>query len=134
MTTDDLEQIARTMGVCAYTAWVAVLCGNPTGNQEQLNKRMRDIQVGDWIVETTTILMSVTGRSYRPALDAVGRLVKITQEKVVFSDPDFVWDETAEGKPHPTEACTYIKTLDGREFRWTNASFVSIPNEWPIRS
>ncbi len=127
----ELEDIARAMGISAYLAHGALLYGNPTPNTEQLLARMRDIRPGDWVVEETTILMSVSGR--RPALDAVGRLIKITRENVVFGDPDFVWDEAIEGTPHPTETCTYIRTLDDREFRWTNASFVSVPVEFPIR-
>lgn len=131
---EELEQIARAIGISNYLAERAVLVGNPAPVTQGHYERMKDIRVGDLIVEKTTILMSICGKHYRPALDAVGHLVKITQEKIVFGDPDFVWNEEEEGKPHPTETCTYIRTLDGREFRWTNASFLSVPTEYPLRS
>lgn len=135
MKRDDLEKLARAIVTMAYNASGALYMGKPTGRVEDLRRRFDDIQVGDLIVETSSALMD--GRrgekNYRPALDALGYLVKVTWEPVVWGDPDFVWDEAAEGKPEPTEKCTYIRTLDGREFRWTNASFISCPVEWPIR-
>lgn len=135
MDIDELEKLARAIVTMAYNASGTVIMGNPTMRVEDLYRRFNDIQIGDLVVETSTALMD--GRRgekyYRPALDALGYLVKITWEPVVWGDPDFVWDEAVEGKPEPTEKCVYIKTLDGREFRWTNASFISCPIEWPIR-
>jgi hypothetical protein len=128
----ELEQIARAIGVSNYLAYTASISGQH-GAARELYDRMKDVRVGDMVIEITTILMSVAGKHYRPALDAVGHLVKITREKIVFSDPDFVWNEEEEGQPHPTEKCTYVKTLDGREFRWTNASFISVQTEYPTR-
>jgi hypothetical protein len=133
---DALEKLARDIATMAYNASGAVLVGNAPPCVHELRKRFEDIKIGDLVVETTTALMDGRrGEKYfRPALDAVGYLVKVTWEPIVWEgDPDFVWDEVVEGKPHPTEKCTYIQTLDGREFRWTNASFVSAPNEWPMR-
>lgn len=128
MENHELASIARLIGTSVYNAHGAVLVGNPARVTEALYERMKDVRIGDWVVEQTTILMP-----NRSALDAVGRLIKITQEKVDFGDPNFVWDGAEEGRPHPTETCTYIRTLDGREFRWTNASFISVPTEHPIR-
>lgn len=135
MKRDDLEKLARIIVTMAYNASGAALMGRPTQRIEDLRNRFDDIQIGDLVVETSTALMDGRrGEKYfRPALDALGYLVKITWEPVVWGDPDFVWDEAVEGKPEPTEKCVYIKTLDGREFRWTNASFISCPGEWPIR-
>ncbi len=132
-TEQELEDIARAIGVASYLAHTAII-GAQHKNARDLYERMKDIRIGDIVVEITTILMSVAGKHHRPALDAVGHLVKITQEKIVFSDPDFVWNEEEEGKPHPTETCTYIRTLDGREFKWTNASFISVQTEYPTRA
>jgi len=128
----ELEEIARAIGISTYLAYTTTLVGNPAPITTEYRDRVKDVRVGDMVVEVTTILMSVTGGHYRAALDAVGHLVKITQEPVVFS-AGFVWDEKEEGRPHPTETCTYIKTLDGREYRWTNASFISVPTEYPVR-
>lgn len=131
----QMEELARVIGVSAYNAYSATLVGNSAPITKNFSKRLQDIQVGDWVVEITTILMSLPGaRIHRPALDAVGVLLRTTQEKVDFSksDPDFVWDEAVEGRPHPTERCTYIKTIDDREFCWTNARFISVPSEWSM--
>lgn len=136
MDNKELEELAGLIGIAAYNAYGAVLVGDPAPVTEALYKRMQDVRVGDWVVEQTTILM--TGNSgarhghYRKAIDAVGKLLRITQEKVDFGDPSFVWNEAEEGRPHPTEKCFYIQTLDGREFRWTNASFISVPSEYPV--
>lgn len=131
----DLEKLARDIAVSLYNASGSVLVGKAPPCVFALSHRFRDIRVGDLVVESTTALMD--GRRgekyYRPALDAVGYLLRITWEPIVFSDTTFVWDEEIEGQPHPTEKCTYIQTLDGREFRWTNASFISAPTEWPMR-
>jgi L-ascorbate metabolism protein UlaG (beta-lactamase superfamily) len=109
----DLEKLAREIVTMAYNASGAALMGKPTQRIEDLRRRFDDIQVGDLVVETSTALMD--GRRgekyYRPALDAVGYLIKVTWEPIVFEgDPDFIWDETVEGKPHPTEKCVYIRT------------------------
>jgi hypothetical protein len=133
----DLEKLARDIATMAYNASGNVLVGHGPPCVFELSDRFRDVRVGDLVVETTTALMD--GRKgpkyHRPALDAVGYLLRITWEPIVFTgDPDFVWDEKVEGRPHPKEECVYIRTLDGREFRWTNASFVSAPTEWPMRN
>lgn len=134
--TFDLERLARQIVTMAYNAHSAVLVGRAPDCVHELRKRFDDIKEGDLVVETTTANMD--GRRgekhFRPALDAVGYLIKITWEPVVWGDPDFVWDEAVEGRPEPTEKCVYIRTLDGREFRWTNASFISCPTEWPMRT
>lgn len=135
MKKDQLELLARQIVTTVYNSYASTLVGHGPPCVFDLNNRLRDIQVGDLVVETSTALMD--GRNgekyYRPALDALGHLIKITWEPVVWSDPEFVWDEEIEGKPHPTEKCVYIRTLDGREFRWTNASFISAATEWPMR-
>lgn len=135
----DLEKLARDIATMAYNASSVSLVGTGPQCVHDLRKRFEDIQPGDLVVETTTCLMdgrrgSSGPKFHRPALDAVGYLIKITWEPIVFEgDPEFAWDDAVEGKPHPTEKCVYIRTLDGREFRWTNASFVSAPTEWPMR-
>lgn len=126
---EELEKLARLIAIGTYNAYSHTLVGYGAPRIFELSDRLQDIQIGDLIVEITTCLMPL-----RPALDAVGVLLRITQEPVDFGDPDFVWNEEEEGRPHPTEKCTYIRTLDGREFRWTNASFVSVPAEHPMRT
>lgn len=125
----DLEKLAREVATALYNAYSNTLVGRAPQCVFDLGDRFKDVRAGDLVVEVTTCLM----RNGRPAIDAVGHLLRITEEPVDFGDPEFVWDEKAEGRPHPTERCYYIRTLDGREFRWTNASFISAPSEWPMR-
>lgn len=126
----ELEQIARAIVLSNYHAYVNTLVGTAPQCVHDLTNRYRDIRPGDFVIEITTALMFDRGRS---SLDAVGQLLRITQEPADFGDPEFIWNEEEEGCPHPTERCTYIRTFDGREFRWTNASFISIPTEYPMR-
>jgi hypothetical protein len=133
----DLDLLAKNIVAMAYNSYTNVIVGNAPQCVHDLYNRYQDVRIGDLVVELSTALMCFAeGRcKYRSALDAVGYLLRVTQEPVVFSgDPDFVWDEAVEGCPHPTERCVYIRTLDGREFRWTNASFISAPTEYPIRA
>lgn len=94
----------------------ALLCGSPTPMQAMLLEDMRRVEIGDLVMESST--------SYHIAQDAnaLGWLREITSEPA-FSD----WDEEAEGEECPYEKVWYIDTLDGRRFRWTNASFLTVP-------
>lgn len=48
-------------------------------------------------------------------------------EPVDFGDKSFVWDEQAEGRPHPTEPVWYIDRLDGEGIhRWVNCQFIGL--------
>lgn len=128
MKRDALEQLAREIATAVYNAYSNTLVGTASPRVHELNDRIRDVRIGDLVIEHTTCLMPS-----RPALDAVGYLLRDVWEPVKFSDPDFVWDEKEEGQPHPKERIFYIRTLDGREFRWENASLISAPTEWKMR-
>lgn len=119
----DLATIASAMRIAAYNAYVCTLIGNPPGIVVKAGERIKTPRVGDWVIETSTVWMS------RPHLDGIGILEAIEMEPVVYSDPDFVWDEATEGRPHPTERVYYLRTMDGRRFRWTNASMVGVLTE-----
>ncbi len=124
----DLEKLARQIATAMYNASSSVLVGNAPQCVHDLSARFRDIQPGDLVVERTTCLMAG-----RPALDAVGYFLRSAEEPFNISYPEFEWDEKVEGKPMPKETVYYIRTLDGREFRWHNADFMSAPTEWPMR-
>lgn len=124
-----LEPIALAIANAAYNAYSHTLVGRAPPSVLALHDRLKDIRIGDIVVEITAL--HTPGRS---ALNAVGNLLRVTQEPVVFDDKSFVWDDEAEGRPHPRELCTYIQTLDGREYRWTNANFISVAAEWPLRN
>lgn len=119
---EQLEELARIICRVTDNAYGASLVGNAAAATRALYDDLNDIRPGRMVVEITSLGM----RSY---LDNLGTLLRVTDEPVVFSDPNFIWDEKEEGRPHPTEKCTYIKTLDGREFRWTNARFIAVPDQ-----
>lgn len=125
MSKKQLEELARIICTVTDNAYGCTFMSDAPVCVQRLRAAFDAIETGKLIMEQTTFRMK--GRS---PLDALGTLLRITQEPVVFSDPDFVWDEKEEGQPHPTEKCTYIKTLDGREFRWTNARFIAVPDEY----
>jgi len=120
----QLEALAKAIRNITYNAHGATLIGPEIPVVQRLGNRMNDIKIGDLIVEISTIWMQ-----QRSDLDGLGYLIRIEQEPVDFGPRAEPWDEKEEGQPHPTERCTYIKTLDGREFRWTNASFIAAPIE-----
>ncbi len=123
MDRDDMViKAARAIAVLAYKAYDAVLCGRPTGIQSALYAFMKDVQPGRLVVEITAL-----GRPDRDPFNSVGELIRIAAEPVVFSDPEFVWDEKEEGRPAPTEQIFYIRLLDGTEYRWSNATFICVP-------
>lgn len=129
-----LLQLATMMRGAGYNAYIATLVGSPAQVTERLNKRMMSPQVGDLVFESTTF-GGVMRHKGGDDLDGVGILEEIAMIPVVYDDPEFVWDEVAEGMPHPTEKAWRIRTFDGRLFTWTNASIVAIVTDrrfsWP---
>lgn len=123
----DLETLATTLRRAIYNAYLATLVGTPAETTRRYYERAKEPKVGDLVTESTTVY----GMRHENAtdLDGVGILEEVAREKVDFGDPEFVWDEQAEGRPHPTEKVFYIRTLDGRRFRWVNASFVAAVSE-----
>lgn len=119
----DVGSLATILRRTIYNAYLATLVGNPVDVTRRYYERAKAPQIGDLVTEASTVY----GMRHEGAtdLDGVGILEEIAWEKVVFGDPDFVWEEKVEGRPHPTEKVYYIRTLDGRRFRWTNANFVS---------
>lgn len=120
--TDDLAGLATMLRRSIYNAYRATLVGTPALVTARYQERSRFPVVGDLVIEASTVYRSRGTAD----LDSVGILEEDCQEKVIFdSDPEFVWDEDVEGEPHPTERVFYIRTLDGRRFRWTNATMVA---------
>jgi hypothetical protein len=123
--TDTIEKLASALRVATYNAYSATLIGANIGCVERLQERMAEVKVGDIVVETSTIYMAPR----RSHMDGIGILLRDVREPVNFGPDAEPWDEVAEGRPHPTERVVYIQTFDGREFRWENASFISVPSE-----
>ncbi len=112
------KELASTLRRTIYNAYRATLVGNPAQVTELYSERARNPRVGDMVIESTTIHWP------QHDLNGVGILEEITHEPVVYGD-GFAWDEEAEGRPHPTERVFYLRTLDGRRARWTNADLVA---------
>lgn len=118
-----MERLATLLRSALYNAYGAVLVGDQKPPTKRYFKRTTSPEVGDLVVEISTIhgMRHAGARS----LDGIGFLEEIAREKVDFGNPEFVWDEDAQGKPHPTETVFYIRTFDGRRFRWINATFIA---------
>ena len=125
----DLASLATAFRRAVYRAWTNTLIGQAPPDVRKTFEQMKYPEVGDWVIEASTI----HGMRHSPAsdLDGVGVLEEVAQEKIDFGDPDFVWDEAEEGRPHPVEPVFYIRTIDGRRFRWTNATILAAPKMSP---
>lgn len=121
------EFLARHIIELACNLYGSTLRGQQCGKDRETQREMTDLRYGDLIVEQTAGRMAAAGK-YTEAANCVGILEEVAWEPVQFSDPDFVWDEKAEGTPHPTERIVYIRTLKGIRFRWHNASFIRVPS------
>lgn len=113
----DLKALATLVRRAIYNAYDGVLIGNCPAFIRKNFERMTHPQVGDLVIEASTVRMPYTND-----LNGVGVLEKITQEPFPFDEP---WDEAAEGRPWPKEQCYYFRTFDGRLFRWTNARVIA---------
>lgn len=120
MTDDLLKASAAAIRSSAYAAYSMSLSG-AFPSAVSLYNWMKKMSPGDLVFETST--------AWYPDRDinAVGILEKIVREPISAVDPDFEWNEEEEGEPEPTWECFYIKTLDGRPYRWHNASFLRVP-------
>jgi hypothetical protein len=107
-------QLLRLLGISAYLAWWNTLCGNPSPNQEDYQRRMNNPIPGDLVLETTTL-----ARGSPP--NNIGRLLSVVPEPY----PD--WDD--EEEPVPTRDIWTIETLDGQRVRWENCHFIKIPED-----
>lgn len=119
----NVQQLAREIRALAYNAYGATMVGSPALSSKRFYEATKALAVGDLVVEITTI--------WRPERDsdAVGYLREIAFEPVDYGPDAEPWDEAEEGRPHPTEKVYYINTLDGRQYRWVNASFIAAPTK-----
>jgi hypothetical protein len=105
----------RLIEALAYNLYRATIVGDPAPFVRELGTRMANPQPGDLVLETTTLRRP---NSYGARL---GRLLRIVDEPF----PDWPDDEG----DAPLERVWYITLPDGREYRWTNASFIAVPTE-----
>lgn len=133
-TTQDTEKpgVYRLLAIAGFQAYNNSLVGNPAPSVRAYFHRAHNPEVGDLVVETSTIWM----KKWNPA--ALGWLLEDTREPVqtdeehdaMLAEGDY-WKESAEGHDAiPTERIFYIDVLDPEvpsPFRWHNASFIMIP-------
>ena len=117
----DLVLLAQAIRRIAANAFALATYGDRYPRKDFLYARMKETGMGDLIIEISTLYQPVRD------LDAVGHLISVVNEPIGLELGADLWDESIEGRPHPTETVFYIKTLDQREFRWTNASFIAAP-------
>ena len=111
------KDLYRLIAVCAYRAYSNSLCGSPSPKLAEYYERHVKPELGDLVLETSSV-----GRR-KDFFDSIGRLEKIEQEPFIIED----WPEDEET---PMETVHYLKRLDGSEIRWTNASFIKIPEDF----
>lgn len=101
---NHLAKVTRFFGHNSYGRMISL-----SGKSFNVYQRMTYPQRGDLVIEYTTAFRSEENFH----LDAVGFLI----------------EEGATGDRFCPECPTRVKTLDGREVFWTNASFLAIPAE-----
>lgn len=109
----ELAKVAEALAHAIHAAYSMSLNGYGIGEKYRPTLEAR---VGDFVVEQTTFYRGVTRAVHY--LDSVGVLERITHEPVEGD-----WDD----EPPPTERVWYIRTLDGRSYRWVNARFIGCP-------
>jgi hypothetical protein len=122
--------LVRLLETTAYNLYLAALLNPRDDAHISLNRRMRDPQPGDVVVERSTLGFK-RGDGTR-----CGVLLRKTSEPIYTPEQ---WKEMggADGEKIPEQVVWYIRLDfdDGREFRWSNADFIAIPrdvwNWWP---
>ncbi len=125
----QLQEAARLACYSAYAAYMATLRGDvPAWSHKNFEP-----VVGQPVVEISTMGMwGADPAKYKPehahlanVLNCIGTLERIAAEPV-WTEAE--WKAEGETGPIPTQKVWYIRTLDGREFRWENATFIRVPN------
>lgn len=111
--------ILKLLEANAYRVYQTALSGALGSGQDSLWKKISNPEVGDLVLETTT-LWSANSDGKR-----LGRLMSIAREEYPISEDDRKqYLDRGESTPH--EKVYYLELLDGREMRWTNASFIKV--------
>ena len=104
--------------VCAARSNMRVISYNNEVLADWMQRTIHP-QVGDLVLEISN--------PKALAIDRIGRLISHKEEDPIQLKKDY--DEAAWGRPYPPylEDTYRIRTVDGREVKWTNAEFMRIP-------
>lgn len=109
--------LARLVAHSGYLAWTNTLVGDRAPVVTDCNKRMRDPQIGDLVLETSTY--------YREPWDpgALGWLLSVDQEPwYTEEDGTVLIEQVWYVEP-------FVPRADGEfKVRWTNAMFIALPD------
>jgi hypothetical protein len=118
----------RLIAIGAYTAYSNSLVGNPAPKVREYFERVSHPQVGDVVLEMSTVWRWAAHavEAPRKQYPELGVLLRVTEEP-------FPAAEGEEPDPTVTETVHYIQPLDGSvpEYRWTNARFIQVPDALP---
>jgi hypothetical protein len=103
---DPLGHLARTIRIFGFNCYEVMI--SPSGLPRNLYQRMKHPELGDLVFEPGNAIHAPDSSH----IDAVGFLIE------TGTVGNHVWKEHF----------TRILTLDGREVRWTNASFLASPS------
>lgn len=117
----ELQALATNMRRAIYSAYKATLgCNNEV--MQAYQARANNPRVGDMVIEATTIYR--IRHKGGTDLDGIGTLEEIAWEPVGIADPEFTWDEAEDGE-RLSEEVFYLRTFDGRRFRWFDAQIIA---------
>lgn len=114
-----LEDCLRRIVYAAHNAFMNSLNGAAYSERcREYCDRVRNPQVGDMVYEESVVYARTKDRFFA----GVGKLLKIQSESVRTAE------QIAADGYDPKDTFWYIEGIDGQERRWSNCSFVAIPD------
>lgn len=114
------ERLVETL---AYNLYLSTLVGDPAPRIKQLGDRISRPVVGDMVLEVSTI------HDETRVGTRLGRLVREALEPMYTPEGWYAEGNAGPDEPIPRERVQYIELSDGREYRWHNARFITVPTE-----
>jgi hypothetical protein len=135
------SELLRLLAISAHQAYLNTLVGSPAPYVAKVGQELSAPKVGDIVLEESTAPFIRDTRfpeRYQEVIDGghyIGRLISVTQEPIgSVYDHDEPWDEEYEGRPEPTVPVWTIESLlDGHRYRWHNARFIKVLDEYITR-
>ena len=130
----QLVEAVRLLGCASHAAYMLTLRGDIAPSLSDHFKP----EVGSMAMEISTFhmrfdanrkLASIGRYPGAALLDNIGTLERVTREPVMAPEK---WNEGIENRAEwevpGDEQVFYLRTLDGREVRWTNARMIKVPD------